>query len=267
MILTAIVAQVVIPPAPSPEPGTLLRAQVLQRWDVDSKPHRQFAELPIFQQRVEPAGDMILALSGAEAKAFKARTGIGVIGSWEVAEWLLQPRNPYAPLVHRGFLFCDRDGKRYRLCLRDADDDGRVEAKGEVVPGGIIFTPIDPVPYNIFRLLGRTQYFGVTITYDHRADGQLDFYASIAGNAEARISRPVIVDPAQLPSRVELLGAQLTVHAWDGKKPTVSVDRGMTSGAIRLVEAPIPGRSGKSLRVEMVDGSLPKMVVRAIDRR
>lgn len=267
MILAAIVAQVVIPPAPSTEPGTLLRAQVLQRWDVDSKPHRQFPELPIFQQRVEPAGDMILALSGAEAKAFKARTGIGVIGSWEVAEWLVQPRNPYAPLVHRGFLFCDRDGKRYRLCLRDADDDGRVEAKGEVVPGGIVFTPIEPAPYNIFRQLGRTQYFGVTIAYDHRPDGQLDFYASIAGNSSARISRPVIVDPARLPARVELLGAQLTVHAWDGKKPMVSVDRIMTSGAIRLVEAPVPGRSGKSLRVEMVDGPLPQMVVRAIDKR
>ncbi|MBB4838376.1 hypothetical protein HNP52_001427 [Sphingomonas kyeonggiensis] len=77
----------------------------------------------------------------------------------------------------------------------------------------------------------------------------------------------MIVDPARLPARVELLGAQLTVHAWDGKKPMVSVDRIMTSGAIRLVEAPVPGRSGKSLRVEMVDGPLPQMVVRAIDKR
>ncbi|HWU94532.1 MAG TPA: hypothetical protein VN029_02970, partial [Sphingomonas sp.] len=90
--------------------------------------------------------------------------------------------------------------------------------------------------------------------------------ASIAGNSGARISRAVIVDPARLPTRVELLGAQLTVHAWDGKKPTVSVDRIMTSGAIRLVDGPIPGRAGKGLRVEMVDGQLPQMVIRAIDR-
>jgi hypothetical protein len=135
--------------------------------------------------------------------------------------------------------------------------------------GGLKFVPIEPVGYDYVPSERKpapwSMYVlpGVGLAYrQDKASGKLLFRAQALGaGLRADLEPFVEVDPASLPTTIDLAGASLAVLAWDGKRATVRVERPMTERPVRVMPKEPTGLivSGnpKGWRLEIVDEPLP----------
>lgn len=266
MILPLLIAQVVasqgaIDPAlaGSTQRGWVIQALALQPSHGDPRPHKAYERLGIVQQEVLPIGDARLAVGSGERKPFLERTGIDPWETWRATEWVVPSGTRGRQFTHRGWLFCREDKKdpiRFPQCLRDADGDSRFDQQVRVAEGTLTFVPLELIDYDFGPADWPTNslnYLGVQLTYERVGD-DLEFFAQIVGSPGARVSITVPVSIAALPIDVRLLGAELSVDSWDGKRPIVTVKTPMATAPVRMVRSPLPSDPSRlGLRVELVE--------------
>jgi hypothetical protein len=169
-----------------------------------------------------------------------------------LAEWIAPGPTIDAPSRHLGFLHCSLPLRTFvgvvSACLRDADEDGRLDsvvtfASSRFPPEGLQFAPIEPVGYRYVPqdappTRSGAQWGGpaLGISYSFERDsGRLRFVVSPFDIIAPSDGAPrVEVDPAHLPATVALAGAELTVLAWDGRRATVRVDRPFPAMPVRI---------------------------------
>ncbi|HEX8241230.1 MAG TPA: hypothetical protein VF574_15960 [Allosphingosinicella sp.] len=246
--------------------------------DVPLRPERRVAqERPILQQSLAEAGGAYLKLPPAQEKAFRERHNMGK-SQLTLTYWL---RDGPDGLHHVGWLYCGAHIKMFSgqiaSCFRDSDGDGRLDQAATFNVSKrdsprIEFTPIDPAPYESWTW-GRV-YKGsfpkhalpyLTIEYDFdEARNRLLFRArayQIGFGAKLPLEPMVEVDPASLPTQIEIGDSKLSLLAWDGKRVTVRVDRAL-DGPL-LLEPPKEGGSPlligkvKGYRLRIMDAPLP----------
>lgn len=234
-------------------------------------------EREIIRQHLAEAGGAYLRLPPAEEKAFRDRHNMGK-SQLTLTHWL---RDGPGGLRHIGWLYC---GARIKMfsgqiasCFRDSDGDGRLDQAADFNTSKrdnprIEFRPIDPAPYESWTW-GRI-YKGsfpkhalpfLTIEYDfNEARGRLLFRArayQIGFDARLPLHPIVEVDPASLPTQIEVGDAKLSLISWDGKRVTLRVDRAL-DGPL-LLEPPEGGGSAlllgkvKGYRLRIMDIPLP----------
>lgn len=247
--------------------------------EVPLRPERRVAqERPIIQQSLAEAGGAYLRLPPAEEKAFRERHNMGK-SQLSLTHWL---RKEPGGLRHIGWLYCGAHVKMFSgqiaSCFRDGDGDGRLDQAAVFNTSKrdsprIEFTPIVPAPYESWTW-GRV-YKGsfpkhalpyLTIEYDFdEASNRLLFRArafQVGFGAKLPLQPVVEVDPASLPTQIEVGDAKLSLLAWDGKRVTVRVDRAL-DGPI-LLEPPEEGGSAlllgkvKGYRLRIMDVPLPR---------
>jgi hypothetical protein len=246
--------------------------------DVELRPERRVAqERPILQQSLVEAGGAYLKLPPAEEKAFRERHNMGK-SQLSLTHWL---RAEPGGLRHIGWLYCGAHIKMFSgqiaSCFRDSDGDGRLDQAAvfnisKRDSPRIQFTPIDPAPYEswtwdrVYRgSFPKHALPYLTIEYDYdEASGRLQFRArayQIGFDARLPLNPVVEVDPASLPTQIEIGDAKLSLIAWDGKRVTLRVDRAI-DGPL-LLEPPEGGGSAlllgkvKGYRLRIMDVPLP----------
>ena len=184
-----------------------------------------------------------------------------------LAEWIAVPA-PGAYPRHLGFLHCSLRIRTFvgmvGACLRDRDEDGRLDSvdtfvAGQIPATGLQFTPIDPVGYHYVRQppavrdIRRSVDASLALSYDFdRRANRLKFMVNPVGLPLARLTAPgVEVDPAGLPTSIELGGAAFTVLAWDGRRATIRVDRPFPASLVRIFT------DGGAWRLDYYDRPLP----------
>ncbi|MET1113090.1 MAG: hypothetical protein ABWX67_16350 [Allosphingosinicella sp.] len=246
--------------------------------DVPLRAERRVAqERPIVQQSLVEAGGAYLRLPPAEEKAFRERHRLGK-SQLSLTYWL---RDEPGGLRHIGWLYCGAHIKMFSgqiaSCFRDTDGDGRLDQAAAFNVSKrdsprIDFAPIDPAPYEswtwdrIYRgSFPKHALPYLTIEYDFdEARGRLLFRArayQIGFDARLPLHPIVEVDPASLPTEIEIGDAKLSLIAWDGKRVTLRVDR--TIDGPLLLEPPEDGGSAlllgkvKGYRLRIMDMPLP----------
>ena len=211
-------------------------------------------------------------LSPQELDALRDRHDMSGSAPFVLAEWIARTPGSAAPSRHLAFLHCSLRLVTFvgavSTCLRDSDDDGRLDgvvtfAMNRFPAEGLRFEPIAPVAYRYVQreraplARGRLteDWLGLAFELD-RTSGRLLFYVDLFGpGLHAGFKPSVEVDPARLPATIELGGAELTVLAWDGRRATVRVDRPFPARPVRL----IPDQQGRQRgwRLEYIDEPLP----------
>lgn len=196
-----------------------------------------------------------------------------------LSEWV--SRAPDRPSRH-SYLYCAAHIRWFRgifdACFRDADGDGRLESVAvfdrlRFPPAGLSFEAIEPIPYHFVQsarvytggaTVASYVWPGLGIAWNvDRDSGRLRFYAqALDRGLRADIDPAVELDPAALPATIEIAGAQVTVLSWDGRRPTVRVDRPFTDRAIRLITPDnylrlMMGGSRRGWRMEINEAPLP----------
>ena len=254
----------------------LLTVQVLAAGQPD-KERRPGPIQPFYRQDLLKEAGIVFTLAPDALEAFKKAHGVEMNDPVMLMEWLALPEGQ--PSRHIAYLHCGRGGLYgtgpIKACFRDSDNDGRIDAVAQVQSrnfpaGGLRFAPIEPVAYEYRRSerkpLKWSMYVqpGLGLAYRRdKASGKLLFRAqALAAGLRADLHPFVEVDPARLPTTIEIAGASLAVLAWDGKRATVRVDRPMTDRPVRVMPDEDPGLlpargSPKGWRLEIVDVPLP----------
>jgi hypothetical protein len=235
---------------------------------------------PFYRQTLVLQSGITFDIPADARAALWQRYGLGEHDYFLLSEWLALA--PGTPSRHLGYLYCAAHLRMFRglfdTCLRDADGDRRLESAAvfdrlRFPPEGIRFEPIEPIPYHFVqsaRILARRRWangyqgpgLGIAWNFD-RDSGRLRFYAqALDERLRADIDPPVELDPAALPATIEIAGAQLTILAWDGHRPTVRIDRPFNDRPIRLFSSDdylqlIIGGSRHGWRMEVSDVPLP----------
>jgi hypothetical protein len=246
--------------------------------EVPLKPERRVApKRPIVSQLLGEAGGAYLRLPVAVEKAFRERHQLGK-SQLMLTHWVRY--EPGGGLRHIGWLYCGAHIKflagQIASCFRDSDSDGRLDDAAVFntmnrASARIEFVPIDPAPYESWTwrrvYLGsapRASYPYIQLDYDFDArSNRLVFRARAVGvgfNATLPLNPIVEVDPARLPTQIEIGDAKLSLLAWDGKRVTVRVDRAL-NGPV-LLEPPEKGPAlllgkVKGYRLRIMDVELP----------
>lgn len=281
LILLAAAAQAPAPAAPAVplEFQAVTRVQVLAAGQ--PMPERRPARIQAFyaQGLVTQAG-VRFDMTPEAIAALRDRYRLNDSDYFELSEWVA--RAPGRPLRHLDYLYCAVHIRWFRgifdTCFRDADHDGRLEGvavfdRMRFPPGGLGFEAIDPIPYHftqsarVYRggaTVASYVWPGIGIAWNIDRDrGRLRFYAQVLDRGmRADVDPPIEVDPARLPVTIEIAGAQVTVLAWDGHKPTVRVDRPFTEMPVRLITPDdylhiMLGGSRRGWRLEISDVPLP----------
>lgn len=199
-------------------------------------------------------------ITPAEFEALRDRFDLRRTVPFVLYEWRGYEFEPGGPPMarHLDYLHCSSrvTWGTTTTCFRDADSDGRLESVAvfqyfDFPESGLQFQPIDPVPYHYVQQplvpveVRRGTYagpsLGIAWNYEEGnwESGRLLFFAQVNAPTlgaflRGDIDPPVTVDMSRLPATIEVAGAQITVLAWDGRRPTVRVDRPMPARAIRL---------------------------------
>jgi hypothetical protein len=201
-----------------------------------------------------------------------------------LSEWLVLGDRPSEPMRHLSYLYCSRyvhgiASGETNNCLRDSDGDGRLDAiavfKTYRFPAaGLSFQPIGPIPYHFVQARrapgagGNANVagsLGVIWELD-RGSGHLLFRVrhsalTFGSVLRADIDPPVAVDPANLPVMIEIAGASLRVLSWDGRRPTVQVERPFSDRPVQIVSsdgvAALIGGHSRGSALEFGDAPLP----------
>ena len=220
---------------------------------------------PFGTQRVNLESGIVFDIPPAALNALRERFNLDARRRFVLSEWVAIVPGPGLPLRRLGLLHCASRvtwGTNF-TCLRDEDNDGRIESvatyRNNIPREGLTFEPIEPIPYHYVQspLSGPGGYSEMALGFGwnrEREGGRLSFFAQVAGTGyRAEIDPAVTVDPAQLPAVIEIGGAQLTILAYDGRRPTVRVDRPFPAGPIRLVS--LGGATDTGLYLSMMGGT------------
>lgn len=253
----------------------LLTVQVLAK-GVPDKERRVGPVQPFYRQDLLTESGIILRLPPDALKAFRTEHDFEDNDPVILMEWL--QLDDTQPTRHLGYLHCARGGTYgtgpVKVCLRDTDGDGRIDALADVharnMPAsGLSFVPIAPIAYDYVRQdrapLPWSMYVqpGVGLAYRvDKATGKLLFRAQILAAAIREDVEPFVeVDPTRLPTTVEIAGAKVSVLAWDGKRPTIRIDQPLTDRPLRVIAAGGPGlpslHGSKKWRLEIIEAPLP----------
>jgi hypothetical protein len=234
---------------------------------------------PFGSQRVNLESGIVFDIPPAALDALRERFHLDARHRFVLSEWVAVLPGPAVPLRRLGLLHCASRvtwGTNH-TCLRDEDGDGRLESVAvyrNVIPAeGLTFQPIEPIPYHYVQSprSGPGGYSETALGFGWNRDGdsgRLSFFGQAEGAGyRAEIDPAVTVDPAHLPAVIEIGGAQLTILAYDGRRPTVRVDRPFPPGPIRMVSLggandsgvylSIMGGTGHHWRLERNDIILP----------
>ena len=221
----------------------------------------------IAENGVRPGYGIQFDLTPAALDALRNRHDMHDEQPFILAEWIALPAGGAAPR-HLGFLHCSLRIRTFvgmvGACLRDRDEDGRLDSAatfiaGQIPPTGLQFAPIDPVGYRYVpqpapvQAARRMYDASLALSYEfNRRSNRLKFMVNPVGLPLARLTAPSVeVDPAGLPTSVELGGAAFTVLAWDGRRATIRVDRPFQASLVRIFA------DGGAWRLDFYDRPLP----------
>jgi hypothetical protein len=221
----------------------------------------------IAENAVRPGYGIQFDLTPSELDALRNRHDMHDEQPFILAEWIAVPAGGAAPR-HLGFLHCSLRIRTFvgmvGACLRDRDEDGRLDGAATFVAGqipaeGLQFAPIEPVGYRYVPQPApiadaRRMYdASLALSYEfNRRSNRLKFMVNPVGLPLARFSAPSVeVDPARLPVSIELGGAAVTVLAWDGRRATLRVDRPFPASLVRIFT------DGEAWRLDYYDQPLP----------
>jgi hypothetical protein len=242
-----------------------------QRWQGVQAVEVLAAGEPMAERRVERARPfhvqhllreegVLFDITPAEFEALRDRFDLRRTVPFVLYEWREYESRLEGPPVarHLGYLYCSSrvTWGTTTTCLRDADSDGRLESVSvfqfyDFPDSGLQFQPIEPVPYHYVQQPlvpvetsgGNHADAGLVLAWNYeegnRESGRLRFFAQLnaltfGSPLNAEIDPQVMVDVSRLPATIEVAGAQITIVAWDGRRPTVRVDRPMPARAIRV---------------------------------
>ncbi len=269
LALLAVAAQA---PAP-PEPQQVVNVYTVaagapapERRIQSGRGHFFLQQELIAETAVRPGYGIQFDLTPSELDALRNRHDMHDGQPFILAEWIAVPPGGASPR-HLGFLHCSLRIRTFvgmvGACLRDGDDDGRLDSAativfGRIPPEGLQFAPIDPVGYRYVRQPANrptSQWPDASLALSYQFDrrgNRLRFEVNPVGLPLAFFSAPQAeVDPAQLPATVELGGAAFTVLAWDGRRATVRVDRPFPASLVRIFV------DGRAWRLDYYDLPLP----------
>ncbi|MEA3047876.1 MAG: hypothetical protein QOJ53_2208 [Sphingomonadales bacterium] len=220
---------------------------------------------PFGSQRVNLESGLVFDIPPAALDALRERFHLDARHRFVLSEWVQLLPGPGLPLRRLGLLHCASRvtwGTNF-TCLRDEDGDGRLDSvaayRNNIPAGGLTFQPLEPIPYHYVQAprAGPGGYSETSLGFgwNRERDGaRLSFFAQAEGAGyRAEIDPAVTVDPAQLPAVIEIGGAQLTILAYDGRRPTVRVDRPFPAGPIRLVS--LGGSADSGLYLSIMGGT------------
>jgi len=248
---------------------SLLRVQVLAERELPAEraigPNR-----PFYSQEITRDGYLEF-IDRNEEKAARRKYDMDMSDLFYLTEWI-GVSSLDGSLQHRGWLYCVR---RSRLgtekCFQDADSDGKFDHLTTLDPDiptrFLIFLPIEPIVYRYVPRkrepigAGSVRQPELSLVYKF-VDGQLQFeaYAYTGLASTVHFGKLATVNPQALPATIELAGALVRVVSWDGKRAKLSVQRPMSTSAIRFVapdNRPLVFGSRRGWRLEFVNSRLP----------
>lgn len=244
MIATLLLA---VQPASPFEPQTLIPIEIVERGKA-TKSKAVKPGNPFHFQRRSIAGHAKPIMSEKELDAFRDSYNLDDHAPFAIYEWADAPLTAGGTAKHRDYVFCSiyvKLGKGVSgACFQDKDRNRTLEAvarfEGGIPVSGLTFTAISPVayqyvnnqdyvpPYSMYTV----EQLAIGFELD-KASGFLHF-GIYGGAGYVPIADVVKVDPAAIPTTINVYGATVEMSAWNGKKATVAVTKPLPQIPVRV---------------------------------
>jgi hypothetical protein len=228
-------------------PQSLIPIEIVEKGKA-TKPKAVKPGNPFHFQRRSIAGEAKPVMSEKELGAFRDSYNLDDHAPFAIYEWADAPLMKGGTSKNRDYVFCSiylKLGKGVAgACFQDKDRNRTLDAaarfEGGIPASGLAFTAITPVPY---RYVNNQDYVPphsmytveqMAIGYElDKASGLLHF-GIFGGAGYVPIADFVKVDPASIPTTINVFGATVEVSAWDGKKATVAVTKPLPQIPVRV---------------------------------